>query len=163
MRKSTLVIGFLSLLVLSACQNAPSESAKNSAPDELDQKAVSTSKVSITVAGEELESPAATLSVVSPTPTVTPEVSAKELIISEDGLSPATLIAGQGETLKIFNSLDKQVDLYTTAGGADPCLALDATIEIPGLETREIVLSKAAVCDIINQLNTDQKTTLTVE
>lgn len=155
MQKQLLILGTLTVLLLAACQNVEDNTTKSSAPEAQTDKAETTSKVVITVPGDQEASPSH--------PTVTIINDNKGLIVDQQGFLPQTLTAKVGDTLTIFNSQEKQVDLYTTAEGSSPCPTLDATIEIPGLESKEIVLEKAASCDIINQLNTDQKATLTVE
>lgn len=153
MQKRLLIIGTLTILLLAACQSVDDGSTKSSAPENQRDKAVSTSKVSITVPGEN------TVDAIKEAVINNKIV----VLIDEGGFLPEILTAKVGDTLMINNSLDTQIDLYTTAEDSTPCPVLEATIEIPGLATEEIVLEKAAGCDIINQLNTDQKGTLTVE
>lgn len=87
----------------------------------------------------------------------------KGVVIGENGMLPTAITAKLGETLMLYNETDKQVDLYTTAEGSEDCAFLDATIEIPGKDTKEYPLDEKGSCRILNQLNTDLTVDITVE
>lgn len=152
--KKLLFSALLILLTLTACQSQGVDSTKEAAPEtgqsSKTDKASSTSEVKITI-GEGAESGAMKI--------ITGK---KGIVVNEEGILPSELTANVGETLMVYNSLDRQVDLYTTADGSAACPVLEATIEIPGGATSEFLLDQAASCTVINQQNTDQKMLLTV-
>jgi hypothetical protein len=165
---------------LVACQGSPPPTTSPISEEEI-EKATSTSAVqihvadpseetTITIDGVQLEGAmdAKSLEVITETevPTATTPsalTDKKGAIITEEGIIPAAITAQKGTTLMISNGLDKQADLYTTSDGAQDCGFLDATIEIPGKQTKEFKLDQTGSCTIINQLNTAHKIEITVE
>lgn len=174
-----LMILLPALLILSACQSEPA-GVKEVAPEEEKlaevDKASSSSQVKITVGenetaedvtvdlgGLQVTGPVAGDSMLLQNANEPTALAGKKgVVIDANGMLPADLAATAGDTLMIYNSLDRQVDLYTTAGGAEVCPLLGATIEIPGGETVEFTLDQPAECQIINQLNTEQRVNLVV-
>jgi hypothetical protein len=155
MKNATTFALIISALILTACQN--SSSSRNVADNASTEKAATSTKINLEVkdpngAPVQNNQPSA--------PIVTNKVG---IVVTEKGLIPDSISTTIGKELMIFNSLDKQVDLYTTVDGNEPCAELGATIEIPGGQTKLFPLEKAFTCTVINQQNTEQKTALTVQ
>lgn len=155
MNKTTISIVIFSTIFLAGCQGTAPQ--RNVADDSKGEKAISSTKINLEVKDKNNQETPAKQPLA---PIITNKVG---IAITEGGLIPASLTATVGKELMIFNSLDKQVDLYTTVDGSEPCEELGATIEIPGGQTKVFPLNKTFSCTIINQQNTDQKTTFKVE
>ncbi len=155
MKQTHLLIICLGISLLTACQNVSPDNARQSADQLEKEKAQAVSKIKIEVTDDGRSEKA-------PLP-VTPALQKKEITVSSTGLQPATMEAKVGQSLTIINSLDKQINLYTTADGAKSCEVLGSTIEIPGGQSKQISLEKPFRCTIINQENTDQKVDIKVE
>lgn len=185
MKKSLILSIFVISLVLTGCQTETREAPAKIRDPEAD-KAATASNVRIIVPDENAKTETPVSSIQNAKVTIDgmeieglldvesleSSVSANDIsiitnkkgvVISETGMLPTAITATVGETLMLYNETDKQVDLYTTAAESEECAFLDATIEIPGKDTKEYPLDKTGSCRIINQLNTDQTVDLTVE
>lgn len=176
MNIKTLSIFTLTLIVFSACQSPanPRQSA-NLSPKE---KAVVATQVSLEVKDPSQtkldvipDFSAATANIIVPPKPAAPEKSTDQskqpnktinLLVSDSGISPNIISAQKGDSLNIINSQDKQIELFTAEKG-EACPVLGAIINIPGGKTTTIQLNKTFHCTIINQLNTSQKSVITVE
>jgi hypothetical protein len=156
MKKFLLPLIIMSSLFLVACQNITTEQEKNAAAEQKQEKASASSKVVIQVGDQNQTNPGAS------TPAAT-TAAANAVLISGDGFDRTAVSLKVGQTLSLTNTLDRQVNLFTTSTGENSCDPLGATIEIPGNQTQDIQLAKAFQCTIINQENTDQKIVITVE
>lgn len=182
MNKNTLIILSFSLLALTACQQ-PANPRESADEKDVDQSTVSSqlsleikpsanpdesistqssviptqsTPTTVTVPGQ----PASTTSVTVPEQPLPVDVSYS---VTAEGISPTAIVTMVGAKLTISNTLDKQVELYTSGIAGKECPLLGATIEIPGGQSKVFQLDKAFNCTIINQLNTYQNATLQVE
>jgi hypothetical protein len=156
MNKFAPIILSLALFALTACQQ--NAAPKPSAEQNQSNKAGTSSQISLEVKPP-VNQEAAAPSTTSQSSVVPNTVG---MIVSGSGIQPAAISTKVGYRLMLYNSLDQQVELYTSGSDGKPCQTLGATIEIPGRQTKTFQLDKPFQCTIINQLNTDQKATLEV-
>lgn len=153
--KKTPVILFLAILStsLAACQNSTPSQHQSADTRYKSEKASASTQFSI-----EVKDPN------SPASSATVDISnTVGLQVTSSGFKPPSLSAKVGYDLLIHNSLDQQIDLYTTSNKGQDCPVLGPVIEIPGGQTKTILLTMPLQCTLVNQTNTNQKATLTVE
>lgn len=148
MKKLSIIL-LLTLSVLTACQSSP-DNPRKSADQEKDERAAAASKVSI-----EVKDPNNT------NPTVVEDMMG--FVITKNGLTPNSLNMKPGMTLMIYNDLDQAADLYTTTDGEKPCSSIGASLQLKAKETRNIKLTDAMECTVMNQFNTSQKVNISVK